>query len=407
MNIFLYVFKKYKFLNLLVVLLISSMIMPFFSIPVFAGGIESTHGSLAEGAIGENVESSKNPRGGIVVNCYALNVRSGPGLDFPIIGGLSSGCAISIIGREGKWWKIKYNGGAGYVSGNYIDTSTAMVSESESSVSFSGVVRVNTSLNVRNSPWGDIIGSFTDGCAVEVVAKAGHWYKIKYNGGFAYVYDKYIEQSGVTASASASASASNNGSENTSGPALPPPAVASGSDSWKNGFDKCYTMSDSEFTNKDSMSVAEIQSFLERRGSVLSKPTTGGMPSQMIYDACQKYGISPKVILATLQKEQGLVSKKTATQKQLDWAFGVGAYDGGNWNQSYKGFGKQVAGSAQTLRKWYDYAQDKIKKGESIDLKIDGQNVAVKNAATYSNYKYTPHFAGNKLYWDVYRGYFL
>lgn len=393
--------KKYKLFELLIITVALGVIVSGFPAAAMAGGIESTREGIGAGALGENAGTTGVPRGGIVVNCHALNVRSGPGTDFPIIGGLSSGCAISIIGQEGSWWKIKYNGGAGYVSGKYIDTTAALVSEAESPVSFRGTVRVNTALNIRNSPWGDILGTFSDGDAVEVVAKAGHWYKIKYNGGFAYVYDKYIEQGG-------SAQPGNNPpSSDSNDGALPPPQVASGDDSWKNGFDRDYTMSDKDFTDKDSMTAAQIQSFLEKRGSVLSKPTTGGLPSQMIYDACQKYGISPKVMLATLQKEQGLVSKKTATQKQLDWALGVGAYDGGNWNQSCKGFGNQVAGSAKCFRKWYDYAQDKLKKGESISLTIDGQRVPVKNAATYSNYKYTPHFAGNKLFWDVYRGYFL
>ena len=397
-----YYVRKYRLLNILVVLTLCASIFSDAAL-LYAGGIENTLDSLNKGNTSEGTGSSGTPRGGIVTNCSALNVRSGPGTTYPIIGGISGGCAISIIGSENGWWKIKYNGGAGYVSGKYIDTSAAMVSETEKSVSFKGTVRVNTSLNIRNSPWGEILGCFSNGDAVEVVGKAGHWYKIKYNGGFAYVYDKYIEQGG-----SNSAQPANNlPSSNSNDGALPPPQTASGDDSWKNGFNRAYTMSDKDFTDKNSMSKEQIQSFLEKRGSVLSKPTTGGLPSQMIYDAAQKYGISPKVILATLQKEQGLVSAKTATQKQLDWALGVGAYDGGNWNQSCKGFGNQVAGSAKTLRKWYDYAQDKLNKGQSISMTIDGESVPVKNAATYSNYKYTPHFAGNKLFWNVYRGYFL
>ena len=368
--------------------------------PLFAGGIDDTLNSLNQSRISNAGTSGSAPKGGIVSNCNALNVRSGPGTDYPIIGGVCAGAAVSIISEENGWWKIKYNGSFGYVSGKYIDTSAAMVPETEKAESFSGTVHVDTSLNIRNSPWGEILGRFSNGDRVEVVGKAGNWYKIKHNGGFAYVYASYIQKGG-----SSSGTTPNNPPANNDTP-LPPPQTAGGDDSWKNGFNKTYTMSDKEFTNKGSMSKAEIQAFLAKRNSVLSRPVDGRLPSEMIYESAQKYGISPKVILATLQKEQGLVSKTSATQKQLDWALGCGAYDGGNWNQSFKGLAKQIDGGTKTLRKWYDYAQDKLNKGQSINLPIDGENVAIKNAATYSNYKYTPHFAGNKLFQNVYLGWF-
>jgi hypothetical protein len=40
-------------------------------------------------------------------------------------------------------------------------------------------------------------------------------------------------------------------------------------------------------------------------------------------------------------------------------------------------------------------------------MKINGKNIKIDNAATWAFYKYTPHFDGNKLFVDVYRGYFL
>ncbi len=369
--------------------------------PLFAGGIEDTLNSLDQSQISNAGTAGAAPKGGIVTNCNSLNVRSGPGTEHPIIGGLSAGCAISIISEENGWWKIKYNGSFGYVSGKYIDTSAAMVSEDEKAENFTGTVNVGTSLNIRNSPWGEILGRFSNGDQVEVVGKAGNWYKIKHNGGFAYVYASYIQKGGSTPGATTP----NNPPANNDKP-LPPPQTAGGDDSWKNGFNKTYTMSDKEFTDKGSMSKAEIQAFLAKRNSVLSRPVDGRLPSEMIYESAQKYGISPKVILATLQKEQGLVSAKSASQKQLDWALGCGAYDGGNWNQSFKGLAKQIDGGTKTLRKWYDFAQDKLNKGQSINLPIDGETVAIKNAATYSNYKYTPHFAGNKLFQNVYLGWF-
>lgn len=178
-----------------------------------------------------------------------------------------------------------------------------------------------------------------------------------------------------------------------------------GDESWENNFQRDNLISDHALTNSGSMSVEQIQSFLDKKGSVLAKPYNGQKPAKMIYDAARKHGINPQVLLTRLQCEQGLISKKTATQKQLDWALGVGCYDSGNWNQKFKGLDKQIEWAAATYKRHYSDAKAKLDKGERITMKIDGQNVVVKNAATYSFYKYCPHFQGNKLFYDVWQGY--
>jgi hypothetical protein len=181
--------------------------------------------------------------------------------------------------------------------------------------------------------------------------------------------------------------------------------AAAGDESWQETFQKDYLVSDHALTDSGSMTVAQIQKFLDVKNSVLAKPYRGSTPAQMIYDAAKKYGISPKVLLTRLQCEQGLVSKTSATQHQLDWALGVGCYDSGNWNQSFKGLDKQIEYAAHTYRRHYDDAKSRLDKGEAVVMNIDGQQVKLKNAASYSFYKYCPHFQGNRLFFDVWRGY--
>ncbi len=182
-------------------------------------------------------------------------------------------------------------------------------------------------------------------------------------------------------------------------------ASANSDESWQESFQQNYVISDYALTNSKTMTVAQIQTFLDSKNSVLAKPYRGSSPAQMIYDAAKKHGINPQVILTRLQCEQGLISKSTATQNKLDWALGVGCYDSGNWNQKFKGFEKQVEYAAQTYRRHYDNARAKLARGEKIVMTIDGKQVQVKNAATYSFYKYCPHFQGNKLFYSVWRGY--
>ena len=178
-----------------------------------------------------------------------------------------------------------------------------------------------------------------------------------------------------------------------------------GDESWQNSFQKDYLVSDYSLTNADSMSAADIQRFLDTKGSCLARSYRGSTPAKMIYDAAKKYGINPQILLCRLQCEQGLVSRKTASQRQLDWALGVGCYDSGNWNQRFRGLDKQIEFAAATYRRHFDSARKRIDSGEKITMTIDGQPVTVKNAASYSFYKYCPHFQGNKLFYDVWKGY--
>ncbi|MDD3147993.1 MAG: LysM peptidoglycan-binding domain-containing protein, partial [Candidatus Riflebacteria bacterium] len=213
---------------------------------------------------------------------------------------------------------------------------------------------------------------------------------------------KPTSTSAVSSTPTTKPAPASNASPTTAGKYTVAPA---GDESWQESFQKDYLVSDRALTDSKSMTVAQIQKFLESKNSVLAKPYNGSTPAKMIYDACQKYGISPKVMLTRLQCEQGLISKQTATQKQLDWAVGVGCYDSGNWNQNFKGFDKQIEYCAHTYRRHYDDARARLERGEKITMNIDGQQISVKNAATYSFYKYCPHIQGNKLFFDVWRGY--
>lgn len=208
--------------------------------------------------------------------------------------------------------------------------------------------------------------------------------------------------SSTSTSSSLTTNSSSNSSPSTAGNH---PVAPAGDESWDDTFQKDFVISDHVLTNTNTMTVAQIQSFLDAKGSCLAKPYNGSTPAQMIYNAAKKYGINPQVLLTRLQCEQGLITQKSATQKELDWALGVGCYDSGNWNTKFKGFDKQIEGAAQTYRRHYDDARAKLDKGEKVTMTIDGQSVTMKSAASYAFYKYCPHFQGNKLFFDVWRGY--
>ncbi|MCC3867327.1 GH25 family lysozyme [Terrisporobacter mayombei] len=57
------------------------------------------------------------------VTTTTLNVRSGPSASYSVVGTLSNGTKVDIIGRDNNWYKISTNNVTGYVSAPYIKLS--------------------------------------------------------------------------------------------------------------------------------------------------------------------------------------------------------------------------------------------------------------------------------------------
>jgi len=58
-----------------------------------------------------------------------LHVRKTPDTDYEAIGGLRYGEKVSIVGREGDWYKINFKDGHAYVSAAYISPTEIIVPE--------------------------------------------------------------------------------------------------------------------------------------------------------------------------------------------------------------------------------------------------------------------------------------
>ena len=126
------------------------------------------------------------------VTTASLNVRKGADTSYSKIGTLAKGTKVEIVEKlSNGWYKIKYNGSYGYVSGTYVK-----LDGQASEVIATGVTTAN--LNVRKGAGTDYakIGYLAKGTTVEVVAKLSNgWYKIKYNGSYGYVSGVYVKLS--------------------------------------------------------------------------------------------------------------------------------------------------------------------------------------------------------------------
>lgn len=184
-------------------------------------------------------------------------------------------------------------------------------------------------------------------------------------------------------------------------------------------FNPSYLISDAEFTDRFSMDLGSIQRVLER--GTLARYVTEDIDgrrrsaAEIIWRAAQRNGISSKVILATLQKEQSLIEDPTPKQSQFDWAMGYGICDSCTYEtpaaQRFRGFSKQI--NSATLQLSDGYLADLDTKGVTVagyapgrPMVIDGQLLVPENRATVALYTYTPHLHGNQLFATAYERYF-
>lgn len=194
-------------------------------------------------------------------------------------------------------------------------------------------------------------------------------------------------------------------------------------------FNPSYIISDNDFSAAGTMSEQQIQGFLEAKGSFLANyyeersdtrigpgdniNPYGWRASRIIWQTANWYGINPQVILATLQKEQSLITDPYYPPPEyhwrIDYAMGYGCPDSGGC--SYAGFARQVdMGTWQLSYNMY-YANQRDGRvapyltGNTIN--IDGSNVYLGNGATASLYRYTPHFHGNQNFYNIYTRWFV
>ena len=207
-------------------------------------------------------------------------------------------------------------------------------------------------------------------------------------------------------------------------------------------FNAGRIIDDTVFTNKDSMTVQQIQDFLNSKVPTCNRwhsaynadnpppytclkeyqenTTTGennfarfngdGSPynvpggksaAQIIWDSAQAYNINPQALIVLLQKEQGLVTDDWPLLSQFTKATGYLCPDTAPCSASAGGFGKQVVGAAWQFRHdldgidtpnyWSPYGKGWNNILYSPNAACGTKSVYIENQATAVLYKYTPY----------------
>ncbi|MCR2793737.1 cell wall-binding repeat-containing protein [Microbacterium sp. zg.Y625] len=201
------------------------------------------------------------------------------------------------------------------------------------------------------------------------------------------------------------------------------PAQAAGSI-----FDGGMIISDAEFFDGSAMTAAEVQAFLNDKGRscvpaaggpACIKDFTADLPAmaadrycravpakprataaEIIAAAGQACGISQKVLLVMLQKEQGLVTRTKPTQRHFDAALGQSCPDTAPCDPRAAGFVNQIYLGARQQQLyvqnpgWYNYRPGRVNTIQwHPDRACGTSQVYIENQATANLYIYTPYRA--------------
>ncbi len=162
----------------------------------------SRQASLAQGGVELTVTSA------------FLNVRSGPGTTYDIIGRLTCGQKVVADARttDGSWYRINYNGRQAFVFAQFAAPNgtcnaagaTTAPTAAPAAGAMTGVV-TSDMLNVRAGPstGNAILGRLRRGDQVAVKARTqdGAWLQIDYNGRDAFVFAQYVSLGGAAPAA--------------------------------------------------------------------------------------------------------------------------------------------------------------------------------------------------------------
>ncbi|HLP23185.1 MAG TPA: hypothetical protein VK139_03980 [Microbacteriaceae bacterium] len=189
------------------------------------------------------------------------------------------------------------------------------------------------------------------------------------------------------------------------------------------GFDPGFIVSDQQFYDDHALSVDGVQSFLDRVrctpvddapclsdlrldipaiAAETSTPghcagiaaKTGARAAELIVAVARACGVSPKLLLVLMQKEQSLLTRPSRTGYER--ATGYGCPDTADCERRYFGIVNQLVNAAWQFRQYTVQPKRKYQVG-TVEVPFHPNSacgsaaVTIRNQATANLYNYTPY----------------
>ena len=147
------------------------------------------------------------------VTLYAsdtVNIRMEPSTesDASIIGSLSPGDAVTVVGESSEWFKVNVNGNTGYVNKAFlvnqpvqtetqkVDSQAQVSGEMNSYIDYGTgyTYYTTTEVNLRAQPGTEsgVVASLGGGASVTVIGETPNWFMVSVNGSTGYISKSYL-----------------------------------------------------------------------------------------------------------------------------------------------------------------------------------------------------------------------
>lgn len=161
-----------------------------------------TTSSMVFGALSQSAQGDR------LTATTGVNLRSGPGLSYSIVGGLSTGQRITALGDSvDGWTPVDLNGRKVYVASRYVSGDTGAAAPAVSGSAGTAVTTVN--LNVRTGPSTayTVVTTLGKGTTVTLTGTtSGAWTQIARDGHSYWVSTVYLTSGGSSGAGSAAGS---------------------------------------------------------------------------------------------------------------------------------------------------------------------------------------------------------
>lgn len=165
-----------------------------------------TTAEVSEAVNAANPGDEAYPMSG-TVDGGTINVRSGPGTDSERLTQVYTGKVVTILGREGDWYHVSFDGYDGYINSAYLHEGEVEVAQPAAETPkypMTGTVSGGT-INVRSAPSTDALclTQVYTGNKVAILAPEGEWYRVSLaDGREGYVFGEYLLEGDVDVAAS-------------------------------------------------------------------------------------------------------------------------------------------------------------------------------------------------------------
>lgn len=142
-----------------------------------------------------------------------VNIRSGPGLSYEVIGSMKQGDTAQQLSRSGDWIEIRYGNSEGWVASWLVSTEQAADTSSQTAISSVDSLNIRAQADLSSA----VLSKMNAGEQAEVIASHGDWTEVQFRNVRGFVSTQYIS---LTDQQSASSEDSTSDVEANTGQAL-------------------------------------------------------------------------------------------------------------------------------------------------------------------------------------------